>query len=355
MKAAAFLKTNVIKVLEVERPVPGPDEVLVKVAYCGICATDYDNFRGYTSFAKNGELEYPLRFGHEWSGAIVEKGSAVSGLSIGDHVIGDGKVTCGKCRNCRSGRWYDCEDLRAVGTVKHHWPGAMAEYICMPARNVFRIEKHVSLREAAMCEPFIIALNGLRECPLAGKTVLVIGSGPIGLGGVIAARVSGAGRIICAARRRSKLDRALALGATDVINTTEGSLYDQILKVNGGRKVDFCLETSGCAEYVEHVADIVANMGTMSMVGFYDRPIRELDVDRIVFGKITLRGSSGSREYTPIAARLLSEGKIDLMPLLSGVIDFSEVEGAMDLYEQSAGDRIKILVRIGGDAVDESP
>lgn len=353
MKAAAFLRTNELRVMEVEKPVPGPDEVLVRVAYCGVCATDYDNFRGYTSFAKSGDLKYPLRFGHEWSGVIEQVGCDVVGFAVGDHVIGDGKVTCGKCEKCRAGQWYDCTDLRAVGTVKNHWPGAMAEYILMPARNVFKIGKQVSLMEAAMCEPFIIALNGFREYPVAGKTVLVIGSGPIGLGGVIAAKALGAQKIICAARKPSKLKKALELGATTVINTTEGSLYEQILLVNGGKKVDFCLETSGCAEYVENITRIVANMGTMSLVGFYDRPIQNLNLDTLVYNKITLRGSSGSREYTPVAAKMISERKINLMPLLTSVVPFSEIEGVMDFYEQKAGDRIKILVRISGDEDDE--
>lgn len=349
MKAAAFLGTNEIRVIEVEKPVPGAGEVLIKVAYCGVCATDYDNFRGYTSFAKNGELKYPLRFGHEWSGIIVEIGEGVEGFSVGDPVIGDGKVTCGKCENCKAGRWYDCTDLRAVGTVKDHWPGAMAEYILMPARNVYKINENVSLKEAAMCEPFVIALNGFREYPVSGKTVLVIGSGPIGLGGVIAARALGAKKIICAARKPSKLNKALELGATDILNITEGALYELLPSVTGGKKVDFCLETSGCVEYVENAARIVANMGTMSMVGFYDRPIRNMNVDDIVYNKITLRGVSGSREYTPVAAQLLNEGKINLMPLLTHEVDFSQVEGVMDFYEQTAEDRIKILVRIGGD------
>ena len=353
MKAAAILQTNVLKVIEVDKPAPGADEVLVKVAYCGVCATDYDNYRGLTSFAKNGELVYPLRFGHEWSGTIVEKGSAVTDLSIGDHVIGDGKVTCGVCDNCREGRWYDCENLRSVGTVKNHWPGAMAEYILMPARNVFKINKNVSLKEAAMCEPFIIALNGFREYKVEGKTVLVIGSGPIGLGGVISAKVLGAKKIICAARKWSKLEKALEVGATDVINTTETSLYDQILLLNDGKKVDFCLESSGNTEYVENITRIVANMGTMSMVGFYDRPLRDLNLDEIIYNKITLRGSSGSREYTPIAAKLISDGKINLMPLLTSVVPFTEIESIMDYYEQCAQYRIKILVRIGAEAEDE--
>ena len=351
MKVAAFMETNVMKVLEVPKPVPGPEEVLIKVAYCGICATDYDNFRGTTSFAKNGDLIYPLRFGHEWSGVITEIGGDVKDFVIGDKVIGDGKVTCGVCENCKAGRWYDCQDLRSVGTVKNHWPGAMAEYILMPARNVFKVSAGTSLKEAAMCEPVIIAMNGFRECAIKDRTVLVIGSGPIGLGGVISAKVLGAKRIICAARKQSKLEIAMKLGATEVINTTEKSLYEEILRLNDGNKVDFCLETSGCAEYVENIMQIVANMGTMSMVGFYDRPVQNFGLDEMVFGKVTLRGSSGSREHTPIVANLLSERKINLMPLLTQEIDFDDIESAMDEYEKVARNRIKMLVRIGGEEV----
>ncbi|MBQ8506670.1 MAG: alcohol dehydrogenase catalytic domain-containing protein [Clostridia bacterium] len=349
MRAAAVIQTNELRVLNVEMPIPGPDQVLIQVAYCGICATDYDNFRGETSFAKNGDLKYPLRFGHEWSGIVRAVGSEVKDFAAGDKVIGDGKVTCTECENCRAGRWYDCMNLRAVGTVKNHWPGGMAEYALMPARNVFKVAEHVSLKEAALCEPVTIAMNGMRETDLSGKTVLVIGSGPIGLGGVTAAKALGAKRIICAARKQGKLQRALEMGATDTINTTEGSIYEQLLAVNDGKKADFVLETSGCAEYVERMLDLVANMGTMSLVGFYDRPLGNFNLDNFAFAKVTLRGSSGAREFTPIVLNLLNEGKIRLLPMLTHEIPFDEVESCMDFYRSVASDRIKILVNIGGE------
>lgn len=349
MKAAAILKTLDLKVIEVEKPIPEADQVLVKVAYCGICATDYDNYAGLTSFAKNGQLKYPLRFGHEWSGTIVEVGADVKDFQVGDKVIGDGKVTCGVCENCKQGKWYDCMDIRAVGTVKDHWPGAMAEYILMPARNVFKIADDVSLREAAVAEPVIIAMNGLRETDLKGKIVLVIGSGPIGLGGVVAAKVLGAKYIICAARKESKLQKAIEMGATHTINTTECDLQKQLLEITGGKKADFILEASGCVDYVEHCTDYLTNMGTMAMVAFYEKKPSNLNLDDIVFGKITLRGCSGAREHTPIVADLLSRHVVDLVPLISDEINFADIESAMQRYEQTAKTRIKMLVKIGGE------
>lgn len=349
MKVAAIMKTLDLKMIEVEKPSPAEDQVLVKVAYCGLCATDYDNYTGATSFAKEGQLKYPLRFGHEWSGVIVEVGSDVKDFQVGDKVIGDGKVTCNVCENCKQGKWYDCMDLRAVGTVKDHWPGAMAEYILMPARNVFKIASDVSLREAAVAEPFIIAMNGLRETDLEGKIVLVIGSGPIGLGGIIAAKVKGAKYIICAARSESKLQKALDVGATHIINIVKDNLQQKLFEITGGKKADFVLEASGCVDYVENCTDYVANMGTMAMVAFYDRAPDKLNLDTIVFGKITLRGCSGAREYTPIVADLLSQHVVNLAPLISDEIDFADIESAMERYKQTASTRIKLLVRIGGE------
>lgn len=354
MKAAAIMKTLDLKVIDVEKPVPEADQVLVKVAYCGICATDYDNYAGTTSFAKNGQLQYPVRFGHEWSGTIVEVGSDVKNFQIGDKVIGDGKVTCGICENCKQGKWYDCMALRPVGTVNNHWPGAMAEYVLMPARNVFKIANDVSLREAAVAEPAIIAMNGFRETDLKGKIVLITGSGPIGLGGVAAAKVLGAKYIICAARKESKLQKALEMGATHVINVTENDLQQKLFEITGGRKADFVLEASGCVTYVEQCTDYLANMGTMAMVAFYEKKPSNLDLDTIVFGKIILRGCSGSREHTPIVADLLSRHVIELKPLISHEIDFADIESAMDLYEQTAKTRIKMLVKIGGEEVADN-
>ena len=349
MKAAAILKTDTLKVLEIEKPVPAEDQILVRVAWCGICATDYDNYRGTTSFAKNGQLRYPVRFGHEWSGVVCEIGSAVTKFNVGDKVIGDGKVTCTQCANCKAGKWYDCQNLRAIGTVGNHWPGAMAEYMLIPERNAFKIEDHVSLKEAAMCEPVTIAMNGMRETDLMGKTVLVIGSGPIGLGGVASAKALGAKRIICAARKQAKLERAMQMGATHVINTTDVSIYDALLEINDGQKADFLLETSGQIEYVQNVLKLVANMGTLSMAGFYSYPLSDFPLDDFIFAKITLRGASGAREYSPIVANLLNEGKLTLLPMLTHETDFADIENAMSFYESVSRDRIKILVRISGE------
>ena len=352
MKAVVFAKTDDLQVIEIEKPIPQPDQVLIKVAYCGICATDYDNFRGFTSFAKNGGLRYPLRFGHEWSGVVCEVGSAVTELKVGDKVVGDGKVTCNECENCKNGKWYDCTNIRSVGTVHDHWPGAMAEYLLMPARNVFKIGDHVSLKAAAMCEPVNIAMNGFRECSIEGKTVLVIGSGPIAMGGIAAAKVLGAKKIICAGRKAFKLQKALEMGATDIIDLTKGTLYEQIRPLNDGNLVDFALETTGCTDFVENIMDIVASMGTMSMVGFYERPLNNFDLDKIIFGKITLRGASGARQIAPFVAELISEGKIDLMPLMTHKLDFyKDAERMMDFYASVPAERLKVLVEIGGEDV----
>ena len=349
MKAAAILQTDVLRIIEAEKPKPAADQVLVKVAYCGICATDYDNFRGTTSFAKNGQLTYPLRFGHEWSGRIAEVGADVTDFRVGDKVIGDGKVTCARCENCRAGRWYDCTALRAVGTVKDHWPGAMAEYILMPARNVFKIAEEIPLKEAALCEPVTIAMNGLREVRIEDNTVLVIGTGAIAMGGIAAAKALGAKRIICAGRKAFKLNRAVQMGATDTIDLTQAPLSEQLLRVNGGEKAGVVLETTGCADYVEDMMNLTANMGTMSLVGFYDRPIRSFDLDTFIYGKAVLRGSSGSREFTPKVAALMNAGKLNLLPMLTQETDFSEIEGVMDEYARVSPERIKMLVKIGGE------
>lgn len=354
MKAAAFLKTNEMAVLEVERPVPQADQVLIKVAYCGVCATDYDNFVGQTSFAKNGFLRYPLRFGHEWSGVVCEVGADVDNFKVGDRVVGDGKITCGVCENCKKGEWYNCLNLRSVGTVHDHWPGGMAEYILMPARNVFKLGDGVSLKEAALIEPVTIAMNGFRQEDLTGRTVLVIGSGAIGLGGITAARALGAKRVICAARKRFKLDRALEMGATDVIDISKGPLKDQLLEINDGKKAGFVLETSGCTEYVEKCLDYVQKMGTFSMVAFYDRPLTNFNLDNMIFEKITMRGASGSQQFMPVVLDMLNAGKIHLMPLLTQEVDFANVVTVMDEYRACAAERIKMLVRIGGENVGDT-
>jgi len=349
MKAAIITKPKELVVCEIERPRPGPDEVLVKVAYCGICATDYDIFSGNSSFVSQGKVVFPLRFGHEWSGVVCEVGSAVQSLAPGDKVAGDGKVTCNVCDDCMSGRINDCQHTISVGTVGNAWPGAMAEYMLMPARNTIKLQTDASLIEASAIEPAAIACNGYRETGIEGSTVLVIGTGAIGLAGVTIAKALGASKVISVGRKKSKIEIARKMGADVVINTSMEDIAEAVQHATFGKRAGIVLETTGDASVVQNIMSLVAFMGEVSLLSFYNHRLYDFNLDDIVLGRITFRGVSGSHGYFPIVANMIAKRQIDLRPLITHIVDFSEVSNAMQIYADAFETRVKLVVKIGDD------
>lgn len=349
-KALVFNGINDLSMREYPIPALEPDQILIRVAYCGICATDYDNFAGLSSFSREGRLIFPLRWGHEWAGRVCAVGSAVTDVAVGDRVISEGKITCGKCPECRAGRAYNCIDRRTIGTVGNCWPGGMAEYTVMPARNVLKMGANVSFQQAAAIESASIAMNGLRDIDMKGKTLLILGSGPIGLSAIPIGRYFGAEKIIISARREAKLAIAKAMGADAVINTLEEDLYARVSELTGGTRADVVLETSGEASFVENAVRLTAINGAFSTISFYNRHITDMNFDDIVFNKVTLIGRCGSYNCCERLLELIDRGEIDLRAIITSVIDFYEDGPAcMERYLAQKNSGSKMLVRIFGE------
>ena len=350
MRAVVMAGINEMKEVTLPIPVPEDDQVLIRMAYCGICATDYDNFTGVSSFAKEGKLRFPLRWGHEWSGRICAVGKNVKTLNVGDRVINEGKITCGKCRECLAGRPYACTRRRTVGTVGDAWPGGMAEYSVLPERNTLKMGDRITFRQAAASEPASIAMNGLRDIDLKGKTLLILGSGPIGLSAIPLARWAGAEKILVAARKKPKLDIAVRMGADIVINTTQADLYEAVADATGGERADVVLDTAGSADLAENMVRLTAVAGVFSTVSFYDRPVSGLNLDDLVFNKITFTGRCGSHNCSPELLDLIDRGAIDIDPIITSEIDFyTQGLTCMDYYAANKAVNTKTLVRIFGE------
>ena len=350
MKALVFEDFNKMVVQEYPIPEPADNEVLIRVAYCGICATDYDNFKGISSFAKEGKLLFPLRWGHEWSGRICKVGKNVTKFKVGDRVTNNGRVTCGECSECKAGRRFNCKNLRSIGTVgKNIWPGGMAEYTTLPEVDTLLLNDAVSFQAACAMEPATIALNGLRDIPIEGSTVLVIGSGPIGVMGAHLAKALGAKKVIIAARKKPKLDLALKLGADVAINTTEEDIYQALSECTDGSLADVVLDTAGEASYTEHLTQLLRKGGHFTSVAFYNR-YSNVNFDDIVLNKMTFYGRSGSNICTPQLMDLISEGKADVTPIISSMIDFyKDGPTCMDFYEGQKSVGTKVLIKVYGE------
>ncbi|MDF2722609.1 MAG: adh 3, partial [Paenibacillus sp.] len=207
MKALVYEGPRTMNMREQPIPVLQADEVLIRIQYVGICGSELSGFLGHNSLRKP-----PLVMGHEFAGTIAQVGPNVSRLRLGDRVTANPLVTCGRCTYCRTGSSQLCRERQLVGA---HRPGAFAEYVAIPERNVFQLQDGTSFEEGALAEPFACAVHVCSQLALAPTDKLAIyGAGPIGLLALQAARLYGVQEIVILDLNEARLDIAKQLGAT---------------------------------------------------------------------------------------------------------------------------------------------
>lgn len=259
MQAAFCRGVGKLVVDAVERPTPGPGEVVVRVRNCGICGSDLHWFHD--------QMMIPAVCpGHEIAGEVADVGAGVGGLAAGDAVAVEGIASCGVCRYCVAGTYQRC---MAIGVVGMTIPGGFAEYVKMPARHCFRVPAGVDFPTAALSEPLGVAVHGVRLADLEiGQRVAVLGAGTIGLMAVVAARAGGAGEIVVTARRPHQKAAALALGADRVVDEKDPEGFGDTLDA----PVDLVIETvGGTADTLDTAAAVCRPGGTICVLGAFTK------------------------------------------------------------------------------------
>ena len=347
MKAARIYGSNDIRIVNVKTPEPNDNEVLCKVVRSGICGTDYAIYTGKFSFVKSGDIKFPMTPGHEWSGIVEKIGKNVSSFKKGDRITGDTCVSCGVCYDCLMGQYGKCKKMQAVGTV-FTWDGAYAEYILMPARHLFHLAETISFDNGAMVEPAATALYSVVLADVKiGDTVLVLGSGPIGIAAAKLAKLCGASRVAIAGRKDFKLQKAVELGIDAAINTTKKTLQDGVKEIFGDWGVDRIIEASGSVELFKTAVQLVNTGGTISVVAFYEKKVDAFDIDKFVFGDIKIRAVAGSLGmYRPVL-RLMEVGMLDLSSLITSRYTFEQIPTAMKDVKEKSQTRIKQMICFG--------
>lgn len=345
MRAIVVHAPGDIRVIEVEKPEPGPREVLARVKHCGVCGTDLSIAKGTLTLGEGIEPQYPVRIGHEWSGVVEKVGSETWRLKPGDRVISDTGYSCGECEMCLEGEYQNCEKGRAIGTVGDCWPGAMAEYMVIPERLAFQVPDNVPLDEAALVEPASIGLYGLSRAPLRpGKTLLVIGTGPISLGGMACAKGLGIGKTMLAGRKDAKLAIGKTLGADVLINMTRQDLVETVLRETGGKGADIVMDTTGDAGIFNTVLQTVRSSGTLVIPGFYEEPIKSAQLDYLIARNCTLVGVAGTTNMGRRVLDLLSNRHIRLQPMITHRCRLEEVPDAIRRIADIDPFRVKLMV-----------
>ena len=314
-------------------PEPGPDDLVCRVVRAGICGTDGAIYSGEFSFVKSGDVHFPLTQGHEWSGIVARVGGNVRRFKAGDRVVSDTNVTCGKCPACLNGRIVECPELRPLGTI-HAWDGAFAEYIRMPERHVFHLPDEISFDDGALVEPATIAFSAVRAARVEpGDTVLVCGTGAIGIFAAGIARIAGASRVTLLGRSAFKLDVARSAEcATEYVTEFPSGPVDKVI------------ECTGSAEVLQRGIALTRNGGTVATVAFYERRIPAFDIDRMVFGNVTLTGvANNAGTYEPVL-RLFQAGMLRGGALISKRFPFREIHAAYDDLAHNKKERVKVML-----------
>lgn len=328
----------------VEVPVPAirPDEVLVRVEAASVCGTDLHIYN-WDDWARQ-RIRPPLVLGHELAGTVVEAGPLVRNARIGDYVSAESHVTCGVCFHCRTGRAHMCEQTRILGVDRD---GAFAEYVAVPDSVLWQNDRAKLPPEiATLQEPFGNAVFAVGHADLAGKTVAVLGCGPVGLFSIGIARASGAGRIVASDPRLFRLDLARRMGAHEILDVSARTdAAEALVELNEGQHLDVVFEMSGAPEAIETAFTAARNGGRVILFGIPAHPVQVDVAEALIFKNLDVSAVSGRQVWdTWYRTRwLLEHGVVDLRPLVTAECGLDGFQHAFDSL--ASGDACKIVLR----------
>ncbi len=324
----ALVKTEATKGLvleDVPLPVVGPDDVLVRVLRTGICGTDL-HIESWDGWAK-AHVSVPLVVGHEFVGEIVQTGPEVRELAPGDLVSGEGHLVCGRCRNCMAGRRVLCANTRSVGVNRD---GAFAEYISLPAGNIWRHDPDIDLDVAAIFDPFGNAVHTALAFPVLGEDVLITGAGPIGIMAALVCRHAGARYVVVTDISPYRLELARKMGVTLAVQAVDGALGAAMRELGMKEGFDVGLEMSGAAPALREMISSMSHGGRIALLGL---PAGELGIDwsQLVTNMLTLRGIYGREMFeTWYWMSVLVQSGLDIAPVITHRFPASQFQAGFD-------------------------
>jgi threonine 3-dehydrogenase len=275
----------------VDRPSPGDGEVLVRVRKTSICGTDLHIHR-WDSWAQ-ATIQVPMVIGHEFMGEIAELGTGVVGLQLGQRVSGEGHITCGHCRNCKGGRREFCHNHISIGVTRQ---GAFAEYVVLPAQNVFVVPPHIDDDVAAVLDPLGNATHTALRYDVVGEDVLITGAGPIGIMAAAIVRHIGARHVVVTDVNRYRLDMAAKHGATRVVDVSQEQIASTMAELEMTEGFDVGLEMSGAETAFNEMIDVMNHGGRIAVLGIPAGPMT-LDINDVIFKGLEIQGIYGRRIF----------------------------------------------------------
>ena len=331
--------------IDIDIPQIRPDEVLVKLEYVGICGSDLH----YYESGRIGDyiVKPPFILGHEAGGIVVELGSDVQNLQLGDKVALEPGKTCGHCEFCTSGRYNLCPDVIFFATPPVD--GVFQEYVAHPENLCFKLPDNVSTMEGALIEPMAVGFHAAQQGGAKpGQTAVVTGSGAIGLVSMMALKSIGVTKVYVIDVMQNRLDKALELGADGVINAAEVDAVQEIMKLTDGKGCDLVIETAGTEITTTQAIHMVRKGSTIVLVGYGKTGMMNLPMSLALDKELTFKTIFRYRNIYPMAIEAAAQGKVNLKGIVTRIFDFDDMQHAMDFSVNNKAESVKSVVRIKG-------
>lgn len=329
-----------------ERAIPQPadNEVLVKLEYVGICGSDMH----YYETGRIGDyiVEPPFVLGHEPGGTVVEVGKNVTHLKPGDRVALEPGKTCGHCEFCREGKYNLCPDVVFFATPPVD--GVFQEYVAHEAGLCFKLPENVDTMEGALIEPLAVGFHAANQGGAhAGQTAVVFGSGCIGLVSMMALKAEGVSKVYVVDIMQKRLDKALELGATGVINSKETDVQKEVERLTDGKGADLVIETAGMEITTRQAIHIAKKGATIVLVGYSKSGEMTLPFSLALDKELTFKTVFRYRHIYPMAIEAVASDKVNLKGIVTNIFDFDDIQNAMDNSVQDKANIVKAVVKIG--------
>lgn len=347
MKAAVLFGKQDIRYVDWEDPIPQAGQVKVRVKACGICGSDVPRVLGDAAHF------FPLILGHEFSGIVEELGEGVTTVSVGDHCTVAPLIPCMECEDCKKGNYSLCKHYSFIGSRVN---GGMAEYVCVPEKNIIKVDPEVSFLQAATFEPSTVSLHAIKllsSCK--GKTAAVLGCGIIGDFLLQWLRIYGASKIVAIGRSEAGLAAAKKLDVDAVLSTMDEKFEDKVSELTGERGFDIVLESAGSTDAMRTAFQIAGNKAEVCFVGTPKEPLTfsVKEWENLNRKEFTLTGSwmSYSKEFPGSewteTAEAYANGKLKLIPeMIYREIPLQQVNEAFDLFKEKGKVKGRVVFKI---------
>lgn len=346
MKVAVMNGIGKMGFVERDIPKPAANEVLVKLEYVGICGSDMHYYE--TGAIGDYVVEPPFVLGHEPGGVVVEVGEDVKHLQVGDRVALEPGKTCGHCKFCREGKYNLCPDVIFFATPPVD--GVFQEYVAHEADLCFKLPENVSTLEGALIEPLAVGFHAaIQGDAHLGQKAVVMGAGCIGLVSMMALKARGVSEVYVVDIMEKRLEKAMELGATGVINGAKEDVLEKVKELTNGEGADLVIETAGTQITAVQAIHMARKGSNIVLVGYSKSGEMTLPTSLILDKEITLKSVFRYRHIYPLAIDAVANGKVNLKGIVTDIFPLDEVQKAMDDSINRKADIVKAVIKIAED------